>query len=263
LAELGDTLVMLGEYTLADESLRRAEGQLARFGYTLEEQNCTLLRTHLYCYLGAYQTARQWLARVFQNPILQDSAWLTLVARLTSATLASQTGDYTAVVADTTAALQVSERLGTPLLQVSGLILLGHAYAALAQWAAAEQPYVQARALAQQLANPALDAEACAGLALVALAGGKPAHAFTQIEALLPRLQNNGAVGLHEPFFVYLATYRVLHAVEDPRAVAVLTAGYAELQRYATGIADPVLRQSFWEAVPIHRALQQLHTAME
>lgn len=106
LAELGDTLAMLGEYTLADEYFHRAEGQL-RFGYTVEALHCTLLRVRLHCYLGAYPTARGWLGCVFQSPLLVESAWLMLVARLTSATLAYQTGDYEAVVADTTAARQL------------------------------------------------------------------------------------------------------------------------------------------------------------
>lgn len=262
LAELGDTLAMLGEYTLADEYFQRAEGQLARFGYMLEELHCTLLRARLYCYLGAYSTARQWLVRVFQSSLLQDSVWLMIVARLTRATLSYQTGDYGAVVDDTTAAQQLSERLGTPLLQANGLLLLGHAYAALQQWGAAEQSYAQANAICQQLGNRAIGAEAGAGLALVALARGKMQQAFTQLEAILPLLQPNGVVGLHEPFFVILATYRVLHAVGDQRATGVLTTGYTQLQRYADAIADPTLRQSFWAAVPIHRELQEIYAAM-
>ncbi len=260
LAELGDTLAMLGEYTLADEYFCRAAGQLARFGYSVEELHCTLLRARFYCFLGAYPTARQWLARVFQSPLLQESAWLMLVARLTSATLADQTGDYAAVVADTTAARQLSERLGTPLLQANGLLLLGHAHAALQAWDAAAVAYTQANTIYQQLGNLVIGAEARAGLALVALADGKTQLAFAQIEAILPLLQHNGTVGLNEPFFTILAAYRVLHAVGDQRAGAVLTAGYAQLQRYADQIADATLRQSFWDAVPVHRALQQIYS---
>lgn len=263
LAELGDTLAMLGEYTLADEYFQRAESQLARFGYTVEALHCTILRARLYCFLGAYPTARQWLARVFQSALLQESAWLMLVARLTRATLAYQTGDYAAVVDDTTVARQLSERLGTPLLQANGLLLLGHAYAALQTWAAAEQAYAQANAIYLQLDNLAIGAEANAGLALVALAADKPQMAFSQIEAFLPVLLHHDAVGLHEPFFVTLATYRVLSTVGDQRATAVLTTGYAQLQHYADQIADATLRQSFWEAVPIHRELQQIYAARQ
>lgn len=263
LVELGDTLAMLGEYTRADEYLRQAEGQLASFGYTLEEIHCTLLRARLHCYLGAYPVARQWLTRVFQNPFLQESAWLTLMARLTQATLAYQLGDYRAVMDEVAITQQLSERLGTPLLQANGLLLLGHAHLARQEWAAAEQAYAQAAALYQQLNNIALDAEACAGLALVALACDKPQLAFTQIDRLLPLLQKNDAVGLNEPFFVILATYRVLHAIGDQRAISILVAGYAQLQRYAAAIADDTLRQSFWKAVPIHQELQQLYAALQ
>lgn len=262
LAELGNTLAMLGEYTLADAYLRRAEDQLARFGYTVEEIHCTLLRVRLHCYLGAYPAARQWLGHVFQSPLLQESAWLTLMARLTRATLAYQTGDYGTVVDDTTVAQQLSERLGTPLLQANGRLLLGHAYAALHAWDAAADAYTQANRLYQQLGNLMIGAEAVAGLALVALASGKTAQACYQIETILPLLQNNNIVGLHEPFFITLAIYRVLTAVADQRAVSVLASGYAQLQRYANQIADTAMQQSFWEAVPIHHELHQVYTAM-
>lgn len=263
LVELGDTLAMLGEYTLADEHLRQAEGQLASFGYTLEALHCTILHARLYCYLGAYPTARQRLASVLQNPFLQESAWLTLMARLIHATLAYQRGDYRAVMDEVAITQPLSERLGTPLLQANGLLLLGHTYFALQEWTAAEEAYTQAHVLYQQLNNVAIAAEACAGLALVALAWDKPPLAFAQIEPILPLLQHNAAVGLNEPFWVILATYRVLYAVGDQRAAGILADGYAQLQRYAAGIADEALRQSFWKAVPIHRELQQLYVAMQ
>lgn len=48
----------------------------------------------------------------------------------------------------------------------------------------------------------------------------------------------------------------------DQRATAVLTAGYAQLQRYADQITNATLRRSFWDAVPVHRELQQIYMAM-
>ncbi len=154
-------------------------------------------------------------------------------------------------------------QLKTPLLQANGLLLLGHARLTQQQWAAAEQAYTQADTIYQSLANRVNGAEAWAGLALVALATGEPSRAFTLIEALLPLLQNNRAVGYNEPFFVYLAAYRVLSIAGDERAAGVLAAGHALLQRDADQIEDAALRQSFWAAVPVHRQLQQLYAAMQ
>ncbi|MEZ4677124.1 MAG: tetratricopeptide repeat protein [Caldilineaceae bacterium] len=263
LAELGDTLTKLGEYTLADEYLHRAERQLAQYGYLLEETHCYLLHARLHYYLGAYTTARQWLRRVFQAPFLQDSTWLKMVAQLTRATLAYQTEDFGAVVEDATAAKHLGERLKTPLLQAEGLLLLGHAHLALQQWMVAARAYAQAATIYQALTNVVNGAEAVAGLALVTLATDGAQSAFTQLEAILPRLQDQRNVGWYEPFFVYLAAYRILAAVGDPRAATILTTGHARLLCYADQIKDAAHRQSFMTAVPVHRELQQTYQALQ
>jgi tetratricopeptide (TPR) repeat protein len=56
------------------------------------------------------------------------------------------------------------------------------------------------------------------------------------------------------------ALYRLLRDLDQPdRAQEVLRAAYAELQRQAGNIGDPVLRQSFFERVPLNHAIVIAH----
>nr|PZN19169.1 MAG: hypothetical protein DIU80_21945 [Chloroflexota bacterium] len=75
------------------------------------------------------------------------------------------------------------------------------------------------------------------------------------MEPLLAILDYYPRAGLDEPFFAYLVCYRVLDALRDPRAAAVLEAGQRLLREYADNIASPALRQSFLENVATHREL--------
>ena len=98
--------------------------------------------------------------------------------------------------------------------------------------------------------------EPLAGLARVALAQADHAQALAHAQEILdhlaayPRLE-----GTWEPLRVYLTCYQVLHAHDDPRAEAVLEAGYRLLQERARKIEDGDLRRSFLENVPHHREI--------
>jgi hypothetical protein len=65
--------------------------------------------------------------------------------------------------------------------------------------------------------------------------------------------------GSEEPFRIYLTCYRVLDALQDPRATAVLQTARDLLEAYANQIADASLHLSFLENVATHREL--LHAA--
>ena len=253
LAELGDTVRMLGDYGRAQHYYRQAEAKMAQSGYPIEELYCHISLALLSCYLGNYAQAHQWLDRIFQTPVLQESIWLNLAALLTRATFASQNDLPAQAIDNATAALALSQRLPNPQLQAHALLLLGHAQAAL-HLESATQSYTQASQIWQQLGSAAFEAEARAGLAQCALAQGKNVQAQALIEALLPRLLSGQPIGLDEPFFVYLTAYRILFAGQDERAIAILTSAYQQLQRYVAHI-DDALRSPFLEKVTVHREL--------
>lgn len=252
--ELGDTVRLLGEYALARQFYLQAEAKLVQFGYTLEALHCQIFLARLHCYLGAYEQAHQWLDPIFSHSGLQSSTWLTVVALLTRSIFAYQNDAHPQAIDDANAALQLSHSLHNPLLQAHGLLLLGHVQVALQQVDAAAQSYTQASLILQRLENEAVDAEARAGLAQLALAKGEHAQALALLEELLPHIHANPHIGLDEPFFVYLTAYRILLAGQDERATAILAIAYQQLQRYVAHI-DDAFRSTFLEKVAVHRDL--------
>jgi hypothetical protein len=75
------------------------------------------------------------------------------------------------------------------------------------------------------------------------------------MEEILAHLQSGTLEGADEPALVYRSCYRVLEAVEDPRAVGVLEEGYQLLQEIAAKFTDEDLRRSFLENVAAHREI--------
>ena len=142
-------------------------------------------------------------------------------------------------------------------------IYYGYALEALNEWQRARAAYASAFDRFQQLALVPMLAEAHAGLARVALATNDLATAQHQVEAILLQLADNKYVGLDEPFALYLTCYRVLAALQDGRAGAILQQGYRLLHQYAAKLGDQELCRCFLENVAIHRELQQLYRLTE
>jgi tetratricopeptide (TPR) repeat protein len=137
------------------------------------------------------------------------------------------------------------------------LTLAGHALAALARPAEAGAAYREALELRAALAQPNLAAEAQAGLARLALAGGELPAALTQVEEILRQLDGRAIEGVDEPFRVYLSCYQVLRAAGDSRAGDSLEAAYMLLRQRADRVAGSGARRDFLERVPSHRALAE------
>jgi tetratricopeptide (TPR) repeat protein len=108
-----------------------------------------------------------------------------------------------------------------------------------------------------EIGEPGEVIDSRAGLAeALALKGEMPA-AVEQVEAILTHFQENDVLGLDKPIRVMLVCYRVLDAVRDPRAGAVLEQGHALLVECTANIEDETLRGYFLERVPENRALLQ------
>lgn len=143
-------------------------------------------------------------------------------------------------------------------LEPACLVRLAHARAAEDDWAAAGELYEQALALYGERQQGHLAVEARAGLAEAALALGDGETARRQVAAVLERRDEGvpaGFPGVQEPVGVYLAGIRVLCALNDGLAAAVLAAAHAELQRRAA-ILDDAGRRRYLQH-PTHRALRE------
>jgi tetratricopeptide (TPR) repeat protein len=145
--------------------------------------------------------------------------------------------------------------------QAEASVYLGHARLAQGDLDAAASAYRRAVQLNQEGKRLSRVMEGRAGLARVALARGDLATAAAEVEAILRQMGEGGSDGVLELSLVYLTCYRVLAALADSRAAAVLEAGYRELRTRAERIQDAGTRRRFLEEIPAHRQLAALWTA--
>ncbi|MFN8497985.1 MAG: BTAD domain-containing putative transcriptional regulator [Anaerolineae bacterium] len=254
---LGETLRMRGEYGRARELLERGLATVREVG-AVDELKAVACLSRLDLYLGDIVGARQHLALLSDAPGPAPQPEVKTFVLVTQALLALQMGDPQRALACAEEARRLQQGPTNPYETAATLIVLGHAAAAIKQWADAREAYQQAVGLCEMLVAPTLAAEAHAGLANVAGAEGKVEDALAHVEAILAILAEHPRVGLDEPFTTYLACYRVLAAACDPRAADILAQGYALLLDYAEQLADEALRQSFLENVLEHRELRRL-----
>jgi class 3 adenylate cyclase/tetratricopeptide (TPR) repeat protein len=153
------------------------------------------------------------------------------------------------------AALDIAEAVQARDLQVLALWSLGNAQLAAEQCAEAAQTFERAQAVARAI-DSALQHDAIAGRARVALSIGDFAAALQAIEPLLSCLERDvtleGTVGTR---LIQLTCYQVLSACNDARAGAMLARVHASLQERAATITDPRLRERFLTAVPENREI--------
>jgi tetratricopeptide (TPR) repeat protein len=170
---------------------------------------------------------------------------------------AQQDGRYADALDAGRQALQIARRHDYRLLQADAWLQVGHALAGLHDPTAADA-YQQALALHNDLGHRHSAMEALAGLARLALAGGRVVQAMGWVEEILSFLSERSLDGAFDPFAVHLTCYRVLQANHDRRAGAVLAQARNRLLAQAGQIHDAALRQSFLENVPVHRTLSQI-----
>jgi tetratricopeptide (TPR) repeat protein len=133
--------------------------------------------------------------------------------------------------------------------------LLGYLHEARKDWDAALKAYGTAVESWREVIAPVEEIEATAGMASVMLAQGHPVGAYGLVEGVLRHLGEHGPARLDEPLRVYFTIYRVLHAMQqDASAGDMLRTAYQMMHRHADGLAAD-RRALFFEAVPLHRAI--------
>ena len=246
-----------GEYSQARGHLERALHIFGAMGDRFAQRTALSFLGRAAAAVGDYAKARACLEQamgITQDAGLQNLpvgvftlAWLALVAHYL--------GDDGAVLGMVTHA-QPPDRGTRWLLGPSPSVALGHALAALGQIAGAADAYGQEVALLRERGLLYRAMDPLAGLARVAQTQGDLAGALVHVEAILRYLEARPALeGAMEPLRVYLTCYQVLQAHDDPRAEAVLEAGYRLLQARVANIDDEDLRRSYLENVPYHREL--------
>ena len=172
--------------------------------------------------------------------------------------LAQQEGRYRVSLRHGRRALTLAREIDHDLLIASALHAIGHAHAGLGEWDDAHRAYRQALALRREAGMHALAMETQSGLILVALGRGETATALSTAEEILAYLDTDTAERTNEHLRIYLAIYRALAAVSDPRARDVLAEARALLEAKAARIENPALRDSYLNQVAVHREIQAL-----
>ena len=166
--------------------------------------------------------------------------------------------DYSNAHAHAASALELARRLNDRSAEAWGLTYQGHAWLETERAKEAEEAYTASLTIRKELNQPVLALEPLAGLALVALAQGRPAESLQHVETIMAHLEQGSLEGTEEPVRVYLACYRCLWIAEDPRAGGVLENCYHFLQDRAAKIHDETARLMFLENIPAHRELMKI-----
>jgi DNA-binding SARP family transcriptional activator/predicted ATPase len=151
-------------------------------------------------------------------------------------------------------ALRLALDSGRRQERTAALLLLGQIQERLGLEDEAEASYRQTLALARELAMPYLCCDAVAGLASVALAGGRLAEAVTHASAVLTYAEEQSLSGCDEPGWAALTSYRALETAADARADDIARLGGGLLQRRAENLPAGQ-RQQYIDAFAARREL--------
>jgi tetratricopeptide (TPR) repeat protein len=211
----------------------------------------------VYSRLGEYAKARQCLDLGLSLARAVGQRATEAVVLLNIGAVAHLQSDDTSALAYASMAYEAANASGQADLAAYARLVAGHAELGLDRFDAARQAYIESRTQLQRLKmRPQQVLDPISGLARVALAQGMHAEALAHVEDILIHMAGGGSFdGAEEPLLLPLTCYQVLLAVDDERAVQVLSEAHAELQTQAVRIGDSNARCGFLERVPHNRAI--------
>ncbi len=182
----------------------------------------------------------------------QGQVWIqTMLCRLLETV-----GERTLAEGHVREALSLSQEIGVQDMEAIAWTAQARLYEKDGALDKADHAYMEGLRIHQEIENESEQAGDLAGLARVALAKGDRLRAGRLVEEILSYAQKGPIKATaDEPFEIYLTCYRVLQALDDPRAENVLNEAHRLLQEQAARISDPVLQRSYLENVPPHREI--------
>jgi predicted ATPase/tetratricopeptide (TPR) repeat protein len=263
LQELGDIALAQGDLEFARQLTERSLVLCQEIGDRLREARSLAYLGRLHCYLGDDAGSRAYLDR-FQHVIEGiDAPAAEIPGWVASAIHHYYSGDATQALNYARRAEERALALGSRVDQAEALVVTGHVLARLNQLVEASSAYRRAIALCDNVDRASEVVAARAGLARVALAQCDWPEALTHVETILATLKEYPDAGSDQPFAVHLTCYRVLDALDDPRATGVLQEAHRRLLEYSDRITDSSLRRSFLGIVTAHHELQQAYADHE
>lgn len=160
-------------------------------------------------------------------------------------------------------ALQIARELQYRFTEADVLVELGYIHQALGHADAAREAFEKVIEIFNAMGQPHLALEGRAALAQLALEPTQQdtatlTQARQDVTVILNALETQSAINISGLTKIYLACYRVLEALHDERANAVVERAYQILESCAAKLPDAAARRRFLEATP---ANQQLLTA--
>lgn len=160
------------------------------------------------------------------------------------------------------AAMELSKKTADKPGEAWSYLYLGHAFSLMGQLEEAKMAFEQALNLRRELRQSALATEPMAGLIQVALRMKDILVANRLVEELMRYLSDGGTLaGTEEPLRVYLACYKALDRLGDPRSAAVLETAMQLLEEQASKIYDEQSRRMYIENVPWRREIEEIWLA--
>jgi predicted ATPase/class 3 adenylate cyclase len=208
--------------------------------------------------LGNFRQAGAWYEEALEMAQEVGSVKGRSSILLSSSLLMEYIGDNQAALEKAQQALNLAQEGNSVLYESAGYSRLGQALLAVGRLKEASHHFSKAVDMFRELGLENRAIEALAGLARVSLWGGKVENALAYVEEILEHLESHNLLGTEEPLQVYLTSYQVLKANEDPRATKTLEEGYRFLQERTATIDDEEMRRSFLENVPSNRKLMEI-----
>ncbi len=160
--------------------------------------------------------------------------------------------------------LEISRSISNRNEEANLLYNLGLVFSDQGVWQQAQDALNAAIDLRSQLAQPHLEVESRAALAVVNQAAGNIGEARQHLEAVLKYLEKTpGLGGSEHPLRILLSCYLVLVQAGDRRKTRVLQAAHETLEKICAQITDPRLRDAFLTRAPEARQIVEEMALLE
>lgn len=207
---------------------------------------------------GLYDQARARFEQALEIHRVVDAQQGELWVRSEYGFLLIELGDYEQAASHFKQSLHTSQELGIRSMEGQAWRGLAQIHLDLGDLDEAAVAFQKALEVRLDLGEQNLAAETKSYLALVALGRGDRAQAKVYADQVLVYLEGQSLEGVQDVFRAYLNCYRVLRALDDPRAPDLLAETYAVLQEQACKISDSDSRRAFLENVAVHREILRL-----
>ena len=253
---LGVISVDLRDYINAKIYYEQALRIHQEIGHRQDEAMALINLGTLYMDQGLYTEAQACNEKAL--PICREIGvrWGECYTLLNLALIHRYQNDHATARKNSEEALLIAEEVRGRRLAGYALNNLGGALMGLELFSQAEDVYIQALRIWQELDQPNLAMETHAGLSQTFMLSGKMAEAKREVEQILAHIdQGNSLDGTESPLGIYLACYLVLIEDKDLRAKHILEIAYNLLQEQAAKITDSETRQLFLENIKTHEVI--------